>query len=66
MPLEAQTKLLRVLQNGVIQPVGSDSERKVDVRVIAATNVNIEDAIRDGEFVKIYVTVSAKKFLCLI
>ena len=50
MPIEAQTKLLRVLQNGVIQPVGSDSEKKVDVRVVAATNVNIEDAIRDGEF----------------
>jgi transcriptional regulator with PAS, ATPase and Fis domain len=50
MPIEAQTKLLRVLQNGAFLPVGSDSEKKVDVRVVAATNIDIEKAMLDGAF----------------
>ncbi|MFM7200212.1 MAG: sigma 54-interacting transcriptional regulator [Myxococcota bacterium] len=50
MPLSAQAKLLRVLQEGTFEPVGSDKTLKVDVRVIAATHVNLEEAIRAGRF----------------
>jgi transcriptional regulator with PAS, ATPase and Fis domain len=45
-----QTKLLRVLQEKEIERVGADSLRKVDVRIIAATNRNLEVAIGDGSF----------------
>ncbi|MCY6485204.1 sigma 54-interacting transcriptional regulator [Clostridium aestuarii] len=45
-----QAKLLRVLQEGVIRKIGSTKEEKVDVRIIAATNRNLEKMIRDGEF----------------
>ncbi len=45
-----QTKLLRVLQNGEIIPVGERTPRKVDVRVISATNANLERAVTDGTF----------------
>lgn len=50
MPLEAQTKLLRVLEGGAVVPVGSDRPVSVDVRVIAATNVELEIAIDRGRF----------------
>ncbi|MHC4838749.1 MAG: sigma 54-interacting transcriptional regulator [Planctomycetota bacterium] len=50
MPLSAQAKLLRVLQEGTFEPVGSDTPVKVDVRVIAATNVNLEAAVREKTF----------------
>lgn len=50
MPLGTQAKLLRVLQNGEIQRVGSPAVRKVDVRVIAATNRDLRKAIADGRF----------------
>lgn len=50
MPLETQTYLLRVLENGEITPVGSSKNVKVDVRVIAATNVSLLDKIRNGKF----------------
>jgi DNA-binding NtrC family response regulator len=50
MPLELQVKLLRVLQEGTIEPVGSTSPIKVNVRVLAATHVNLEEAISDGRF----------------
>jgi DNA-binding NtrC family response regulator len=50
MPLELQVKLLRVLQEGTIEPVGSTSPVKVNVRVLAATHVNLEEAISDGRF----------------
>jgi DNA-binding NtrC family response regulator len=50
MPLTTQAKLLRVLQNQEVQRVGSLSTRKVDVRVIAATNHDLRAAIRDKLF----------------
>jgi DNA-binding NtrC family response regulator len=46
----AQMKLLRVLQTGELQRLGSNITRKVDVRVISATNVNLQRAIEDGTF----------------
>lgn len=45
-----QAKLLRVLQEGVIRKIGSNIEEKVDVRIIAATNKNLEDMIKNKEF----------------
>lgn len=50
LPIELQAKLLRVLQEGEIERVGSSSTRKVDVRVIAATNRDLLSAIQNGEF----------------
>lgn len=50
MRLESQAKLLRVLQDGVVERVGSSTPRKVDVRVIAATNRNLRKQVDDGHF----------------
>lgn len=50
LPLSVQVKLLRVLENGEIIPVGSSMPVKVDVRVVAATNVDLVQAIRNGRF----------------
>jgi transcriptional regulator with GAF, ATPase, and Fis domain len=50
LPLDLQSKLLRVLQEGEFEPVGSSQTRKVDVRVIAATNRDLEKSARDGNF----------------
>jgi transcriptional regulator with PAS, ATPase and Fis domain len=50
MPLGTQTRLLRILENGEFIKVGSSKVQKTDVRVIAATNVNLEEAIRKGQF----------------
>ncbi len=50
LPLDAQVKLLRVLQSGEIQPLGSRAVSHVDVRVIAATNRNLAEDIADGRF----------------
>jgi DNA-binding NtrC family response regulator len=50
MPLALQAKILRALQERVIEPVGDQRERKVDVRVIAATNKNLLDAVANKEF----------------
>ncbi|MBP3864037.1 MAG: sigma-54-dependent Fis family transcriptional regulator, partial [Pseudomonas sp.] len=50
MPLALQAKILRALQERVIEPVGDPRERKVDVRVIAATNKNLLQAVANKEF----------------
>jgi DNA-binding NtrC family response regulator len=50
LPLTAQSKLLRVLQNHEIQRVGSPVPRTIDVRVIAATNRNLRSMVKEGTF----------------
>ena len=50
MALDLQKKLLRVLQEGEVRPIGSQETVKVDVRLICATNRNLEQMVRDGEF----------------
>ena len=50
LPLAAQAKLLRVLQNGEIQRVGSDSTIVVDVRIVAATNRDLQLEVKEGRF----------------
>ncbi len=50
MPLSMQVKLLRALQEGEVRPVGGSKVRKVDVRVIAATNQDLEERVKKGAF----------------
>ncbi|BEP96318.1 sigma-54-dependent Fis family transcriptional regulator [Acidovorax sp. A79] len=50
LPLPAQAKLLRVLQQGEVERLGGTQPRKVDVRVVAATNVDLEKAVEEGSF----------------
>ncbi|QDK79099.1 sigma-54-dependent Fis family transcriptional regulator [Spirosoma sp. KCTC 42546] len=50
MPLGTQARLLRVLENGEFIRVGSSKTQKTDVRVVAATNVNLMDAVEKGKF----------------
>ncbi|MBI1319973.1 MAG: response regulator [Candidatus Hydrogenedens sp.] len=50
MPLEAQAKLLRVLQGGKVERVGANDGRQVDVRAIVATNRNLKQRVAEGEF----------------
>ncbi|AXA64546.1 nitric oxide reductase transcriptional regulator NorR [Pseudomonas oryzihabitans] len=50
LPLTVQAKLLRVLQSGQLQRLGSDRDLKVDVRIIAATNRDLADCVRAGRF----------------
>ena len=50
LPLSTQVRLLRVLEAGEFIKVGSSKTQKTDVRVVAATNINIMQAIRDGRF----------------
>jgi two-component system response regulator HydG len=50
MPLSTQAKLLRVLENREVVPVGSNSPRPVDVRILAATNRDLRARVREGKF----------------
>lgn len=50
MPLSLQVKLLRVLQEKEIRPVGSSQTSKIDTRVIASTNKNLEEEVKSGRF----------------
>jgi len=50
MPLNLQAKLLRVLQEGEIRPIGSNQTKKVDVRIVAATNRDLEKEVAEGRF----------------
>jgi len=60
LPLSMQVKLLRVLQEGEIMPVGTTRPRKTDVRIIAATNHNLRVAVDNGSFrADLYYRISA-------
>lgn len=50
MPLTLQTKLLRVLEDGLITPIGGKQSRRVDVRVVAATNINLREKVATKAF----------------
>lgn len=50
LPLSIQAKLLRVLQNGEVQRLGTDKTRYVDVRIVAATNRKLQEQVKSGEF----------------
>ncbi len=50
LPLNLQPKLLDVIQRGMVRPVGSDREMRLDVRIIAACNQPLEGLVRDGRF----------------
>ena len=50
LPLSTQVRLLRVLENGEFMKVGSSKTQTTDVRIIAATNVNVQEALRKGKF----------------
>lgn len=50
MPLNLQSKLLRVLQEGEIRPLGGTEDRKVNVRIVAATHCDLEEKIKAGQF----------------
>lgn len=50
MPLSMQAKLLRVLELKAVRPVGGEQEISIDVRIVAATNRNLEEEVREGRF----------------
>jgi Nif-specific regulatory protein len=50
LPIDLQTKILRVIDNSEVQPIGEDRNIKINVRIIAATNKNLNDLIAEGKF----------------
>lgn len=50
MPMAFQTRLLRILEDGTVRRIGSVSSRKVDFRLLAASNVNLQQAVEEGRF----------------
>ena len=50
MPINMQAKLLRVIQDSEVTPIGGNNSYKVDVRIISATNKNLEEMIKNGSF----------------
>jgi transcriptional regulator with PAS, ATPase and Fis domain len=50
LPMASQARLLRVLENGEIIKVGSSKAQRTDVRIVAATNVNLPEAVKNGKF----------------
>lgn len=50
LPLHMQTKLLHVIEDKEVRPLGGDQARRVDVRIIAATNRNLADMVKEGRF----------------
>ena len=50
LPLHLQTKLLHVIEDKKIRPLGSEQTRSVDVRILAATNRNLEEMVKEGKF----------------
>lgn len=50
LPLPAQAKLLRVLQDGLVEPIGQTKAHKVDVRIVGATNRDLRKLVRQGKF----------------
>jgi transcriptional regulator with PAS, ATPase and Fis domain len=50
MPLSLQAKLLRFLETQIIEPIGSQKSKKVNVRILAATNMDLEEAVNTGRF----------------
>ncbi|MDR9500679.1 MAG: sigma-54 dependent transcriptional regulator [Desulfurivibrionaceae bacterium] len=50
MPMELQAKMLRILQDGLVRPVGANQESQVDARIIAATNSHLEEDVKAGKF----------------
>ena len=57
MPMSLQAKLLRVLEENIIRPVGDTSSRKIDTRILAATNRDLGEAVRTELFVRICIFV---------
>mgnify|MGYP002226095971 CR=1 FL=1 len=57
LPLSTQARLLRVLESGEYIKVGSSKVQKTDVRIVAATNVNLTEAISEGVSVKTCIIV---------
>ena len=67
LPLSTQVRLLRVLESGEFIRVGSSKPQKTDVRIVAATNVNMHDAISKGKFREdLYYRLSTVEILSLI
>lgn len=50
MPLSLQVKLLRVLQEKTVSPIGSDKTKEIDIRIVAATNKNLEELVNENKF----------------